>query len=411
MIDLETFSGLDEARKLDTTGPETGYLVTGPSGTTIRLSASAYHLLRAVRSGIGWQVLAERVSQQRGQAVSATEIEASYRQTLERLATLESQRGEQVTSPGFWFRRPMLTGETVTRIARQLSFLFTPGAALALLGLIAGTVGHALVREPGALFSSGTFWPAYALFVLSLIAHELGHATACFHFGARPADIGFTVYWIFPAFYSDVTAAWQLERRQRVVVDLGGVFFQLAVGTGYWLLHLATGWRALEAAVLMILCGCLFSLNPFFKLDGYWVLADALGVTDLSRQPARLWRHAVARWRGRTPAPLPWPRWVCGALAIYTPLVVLFWCGFLARLAPALWQRAATYPSLLTGIVRDLVGAGSLATSDLSRLLASTFFLFVAGLMIRQLMTRLKAAFDQRQSRLSGQHRKAAAAG
>ncbi len=396
MIDLEAFRGLNQEQKLDASGAETSFLITGPSGTPIRLSASAYHLLRAVRAGIGWEALAQRLSEHRGQEVSATTLETSYRRTIDRITTLDARGQGRVSPQGFWFRRQLLAGDTVARIARRLTLLYAPGPALGLIALIALTFAHALTSDLEALFSGRIFWPAYALFALSLIAHELGHATACLRYGARPADIGFTVYWTFPALYSDVTAAWQLDRRQRVVVDLGGIFFQLIFGAGYWLLYLATGWRALEAALWMILCGCLFSLNPFFKLDGYWVLADALGVTHLGRQPKRLWRHLADRLRGKPIAPLPWPNWVVVALAIYTPLVVLFWVCFVGRLVPMLLQRAITYPALLTQITRRLLEAGSFAPGDLKHLLISTFFLLVSGLMIRQLAIRSKATLTGR---------------
>ena len=395
MIDLAAFSGLDRAQELDATRGETGYLITGPSGSPIRLSASVYHLLRAARSGVGWEVIAERLSRQRGQTVSAGDLEASYRRAVERIATLEARGKEEILPPGFWLRLPLLSRTAVSRAAGRLAFLFAPRTAVAVIAVIVLAAVHALSGDPRTIFESAVFWPAYALFAASLIAHELGHAAACRRYGAQPADIGFTVYWVFPAFYSDVTAAWQLTRRQRVVVDLGGAFFQLAAGAGYWLLFLATGWRAFEAACFMILCGCLFSLNPIFKLDGYWVLADALGVPNLSRQGTRLWHRLADRLRGRAGAALPWPRWVSLVIGVYAPLAVAFWIYFVCRLAPVVWERVVAYPPLLWQIGERLVAAGTLDPGDLRHLLVSTFLLFASGLMIRQLGARLKAGLGQ----------------
>ena len=48
-------------------------------------------------------------------------------------------------------------------------------------------------------------------------------------FGALPDRIGIGIYVIYPALFSDVTAAWRLSRGQRVLVDLGGSYFQLLV--------------------------------------------------------------------------------------------------------------------------------------------------------------------------------------
>ena len=391
MVALETLPDLDRARRLDATSGESGYLITDDRYGPIRLSASALRLLQAVRSGVGWEELAQRASQQ-GRAATAADVEAAYGRIVARLAALR-RPGTSPLPAGFWFRRTLASRDTVRRAAGLLSPLFSKWSALILGALIALAIGDRLLAAPiPGLFDSAVLWPAYALFIASLIAHELGHATACQRFGAPPDDIGFTVYLLFPAFYSDVTAAWCLNRRQRVVVDLGGIFFQLAVGAAYWFGYQITGWQPLAAAFGLILIGCVLALNPFFKLDGYWLLSDALGVPRLSRQPIRLWRHAVARLRGRSDSALPWPRWVTAALAIYTPASFFFFFYFASRLLPELWSRAMAYPALVAEVIHDLVASPVEAAGGALQLLTSTFLLCVCGLMIRALMRRLIVA-------------------
>ncbi len=396
MVALETLPDLDRARRLDAVDGEAGYLITDHRYGPIRLSASALRLLRAVRSGVGWDELAQR-SGQRGRPATAGDVEAAYGRLVARLAALR-RPGPLPLPTGFWFRRTLASRGTVRSAARVLSPLFSIWPALILGTLIAIAAGDQLSAPPiHGLFDSAVLWPAYLLFVASLIAHELGHATACQRFGAPPDDVGFTVYWIFPAFYSDVTAAWQLDRRQRVIVDLGGVFLQLGVGAAYWLAYRITDWRPLAAAFGLILCSSLVALNPFFKLDGYWLLSDALGVPRLSRQPLRLWRHAAARLRGQSDSTLPWPRWVTAALTVYTPASLVFFLYIAGRLLPELWSRAVAYPALLSQVARGLVTSPVDATGALQRLLISTFLLCVCGLMIRALVGRLIAA-TRRQS-------------
>lgn len=388
MVALETFPDLARARRLDAVDGEQGYLITDHHYGPIRLSASALHLLRAVQSGVGWDELARRAGR-RGRPATAADVEAAYRRIAAQLAALH-RPGSAPLPAGFWLRQTLIGRDAVRRAAGWLSPLFSLWPALLLCASIALATGDYLSAAPtGGLFDSAILWPAYLLFVASLIAHELGHATACQRFGAQPDDIGFTVYWIFPAFYSDVTAAWSLDRRQRVIVDLGGVFFQLGVGAAYWLAYYITGWQPLAAAFGLVLLGCLFALNPFFKLDGYWLLSDALGVPHLSRQPLRLWRHALGRLRGRSGSALPWPRWVTVALAIYTPASFLFLFYFAGRLLPELWSRAVTYPALLSQVAHDLLSTGGVVGELLQRLLISTFLLLICGLMIRQLVRRL----------------------
>jgi putative peptide zinc metalloprotease protein len=184
-------------------------------------------------------------------------------------------------------------------------------------------------------YTTTNFWMGYALFAVSIFVHEFGHAAASARYGARPSGIGFTAYLIYPALYSDVSAAWQLKRWQRVVVDIGGAFFQLVVGAAYVFLHRFTGGEYFKVAVLMILANCLFSLNPILKFDGYWLVADALGVTNLARQPHRIAAHIWAHVRGRTPPALPWSSFVTGVLTLYSAVALGFWGMFLWNIVPA----------------------------------------------------------------------------
>ena len=396
MADLEAFAGLRREIRLDSSSGKPAYLLVGRSGAHIRLSASAYNLVQAARSGLSWDHLAEALGHRKGRKVSAEDLEASYEQVVERLAEIDGRAPTGPLPAGFWLRWRLLPHSLVRRLAARLAGAFAPRQALLLMGFVGLILAAALWSGPTANLGSSVFWPAYGLFTLSLIAHELGHVSACRRYGARPNDIGFTVYWIFPAFYSDVTTAWQLERRHRVIVDLGGVFFQLVVGACYWLAFLATGWRAFETALVMILYACLFSLNPIFKFDGYWMLADALGVTHLSRQPRRVLRHLADRARGRAAAPLPWPPWVSWILFLYTPLSIGFWAYFTARLAPEVWRRALALPEQAVGVADDLARFHAPDWSTVHSLVISTFLLLISGLMIRHLAARLRSAAVRR---------------
>ena len=87
------------------------------------------------------------------------------------------------------------------------------------------------------------------LAVASAGFHELGHAAACRYGGATPGGMGMGIYIVWPAFYTDVTDAYRLPRRDRLRVDLGGLLLQRVVAVvtlGVWLL-----WRV-DALLLLI---------------------------------------------------------------------------------------------------------------------------------------------------------------
>jgi len=267
-----------------------------------------------------------------------------------------------------------------------------PIACCLLVGVLAATVltpRHALTFN---VTLAGFVW-SYVLFLGSLLLHELGHASACAHYGARPSGIGFTIYLLFPAFYSDVSAIWKLKRWQRVIVDLGGMYFQLVVGAGYAIAYALSGWEPLKVALVMIAGSCVFSLHPIFKCDGYWVVADALGVTNLSQQPFRLVRHLCDRLRGRYVQPLPWSPCVTGVLVLYVLLSGGVWGYVLWVVLPRLWQEMRAYPSVVLALLQDLLHPSH--TLDIGRVhafLISTFMVTVGLLFTWRFVKRLLAS-------------------
>jgi len=359
VIDRALLDSIEANLVVDTSEREPVYLLLGRNGAHIRLSASVVQLLRHVGHGTSFERLADALTHRDGKPIAPADVEASYRKVIAQIAKIEAQ-GDQLRG-AFWFRRGILPGRFVTRIAGACAAAFHP---LALVVLVAAAVAFAaiadvsaLVQRSGASIEATAFWPAFGLFLASLVAHEIGHASACARYGATPSEIGLALYFIYPVFYSNVTAAWTLKRRQRVVVDVGGVYFQLIVGAVYAVAYVQWGWEPLRVAVLFILGSCVFSLNPILKFDGYWIVADALGVTNLQRQPARIVRHVWARLRGRPTPRLPWRPFATVMLAGYSALTIGFWLWFLYRVAPALVPHAAHSLRVIGALVADLVAS------------------------------------------------------
>ena len=58
-------------------------------------------------------------------------------------------------------------------------------------------------------------------FIFSSLIHELGHASACHYFQIPHGNIGFGLYLNIPVFYTDVSQAWKLTRRERFLINIG----------------------------------------------------------------------------------------------------------------------------------------------------------------------------------------------
>jgi putative peptide zinc metalloprotease protein len=388
MTELHTLRGLQERLIIDTSETQPGYLLAGKNRTYMRLSPSAYHLLQQRSAGISFAELAEQLSQQNGKPISPDKVEKACQHILDQIAAIENK---STGNPrGFWLRLRLIPEKWVVWIANRLSIGFQPYVAAGLLLAIISAIIFTLRLDFFAASTPADFWWGYGLFVLSLFAHEFGHASACARYGARPSDIGVVLYLIYPAFYSDVSAAWELKRWQRVVVDLGGTYFQFVVGAGYILAYLLSGWAPWGDAALIILASSLFSLNPIFKFDGYWVVADALGVVNLSQQPMRIVRYMWHRLHGQGVNPLPWSPVVISILAVYSLASFGIWGAFLCAVLPMLWQQVLIYPSTLLALVNSVLSQpATLTIEQVEGFVTETFFMVIAGFMVWQVAASL----------------------
>jgi putative peptide zinc metalloprotease protein len=117
-----------------------------------------------------------------------------------------------------------------------------------------------------------------AVVVVSAALHELGHAAACAYGGAKPGGMGMGIYVVWPAFYTDVTDAYQLDRRGRLRTDLGGVYVNAMVVLVIAAVHAATHYEPLVLLMFLLQVQVLQQMLPFLRLDGYYVVSDLVGV-------------------------------------------------------------------------------------------------------------------------------------
>ncbi|MGG8495342.1 M50 family metallopeptidase [Tenacibaculum sp. TC6] len=117
---------------------------------------------------------------------------------------------------------------------------------------------------------------------ITIFMHEFGHAAACKRYGGNHGDIGFGFYLLTPVMFADVSDVWRLKRSERIIVNLGGLFMQILVAAFFGVMYFI--YPKIEFLALMYILGIMsvaFNLNPFFRTDGYWVLSDITGISNL----------------------------------------------------------------------------------------------------------------------------------
>lgn len=136
----------------------------------------------------------------------------------------------------------------------------------------------------------------YVLIFSVGLLHEIGHSSALMFCGEKPSRIGVAFYLASPVLFSDVTNAWKLNRKQRCVVDYGGIYFQsffsglIYIVNLIWLKSNILSIVAFFEALLIV-----GNFNPFFKYDGYWMLSDLMGTTNMTDIVINFWKSIFVK--------------------------------------------------------------------------------------------------------------------
>ena len=160
--------------------------------------------------------------------------------------------------------------------------LFVLGGLLATDIWLFGAQHHALIQATRQLPLHPTlFLLVTGLILFSGFFHELGHAAGTRYSGASPGVMGFGIYLAFPAFYTDLTDSYRLNRRGRLRSDLGGVYFNAVLIVAAAETYLLTRFSPLLVFIVLSQAAALYQFLPFIRLDGYYIMSDLIGVPNL----------------------------------------------------------------------------------------------------------------------------------
>lgn len=306
-----------------------------------------------------------------------------------------ADESEVGASKPFLLRIQILSAEQVALFSKHLKLLFRKPVIVAMFLLIAVletlffTVQDMTLKtgDLSVLVMIGVL----VLYIFSSFFHELGHASACKYFGVAHGGVGFGMYLNLPVFYTDVTQVWKLGRRQRMVVNVAGAYFQLLFLLPLILLSLVHDWPVLRYFVIVINLNFLMTLNPFFKFDGYWILSDLIGVPNLRQRTNELITYYVRKWRGKPVEKRPFLLDIKPVektvACVYTVVVNLFFAFYFFYFLPKfLISFFMDFPGLFVQVL-DSVAVGYLPDFATLRVLfgqltvfaLSAFFLYMMG--------------------------------
>lgn len=268
-----------------------------------------FSIIQQVKAGQSFPEIQARVAAEFNLALSHEKFDQILDDTLGKIIAVAS--APPTRNQNYVYGQVKLVGErTLPHLTRRLDFLFHPFAGPVLLGLALAATASFLFRLHQAQLMHAPISPAHGLamalggylfFAVVGLFHELGHATAATRYNISPKEIGFGFYLVLPVLYTDVTKIWVLPKAKRALVNLAGIYFQLLLNIPFYLAYEAAVSYGDPAQYLILsffltnATLALYSLNPFFRNDGYWLFGDAFAVPNLSAAargyPAKCWAY------------------------------------------------------------------------------------------------------------------------
>lgn len=155
---------------------------------------------------------------------------------------------------------------------------------------------------------------AYLLSYIIMFIHEIGHTVASIKYNIIPKRIGFGFYFIIPVLYTDLTAVWQLNKRKKIEINLGGVYFQLITGILLSISRLFIENQVIDILIITNITMLINVFNPIFKYDGYWIYSDYFEILNLRQKS----NEYISKFLKKNNDKKNWP------LAIYSFISILF---------------------------------------------------------------------------------------
>lgn len=244
--------------------------------------------------------------------------------------------------------------KAVAPVGRILTskFILFPVILVSLLGYLLALRDFSAVRTT---FLDSLSWAGlakyFAAIVFLKIVHESSHALAAIRFNCRVRAFGVSFIVFYPRLFTDTTDSWRLPRKQRLLIDAGGLIGELLLGGIAALLWCYLPPGTLKSTMFYIfavssLSTVLMNGNPLIRYDGYYILCDLINAENLMMRSTEYvkncWRYYLLRI-GTRPQEKRWFLFTAFGIAaflykivLYTSIILMIYNNFVKAIAVVL---------------------------------------------------------------------------
>jgi putative peptide zinc metalloprotease protein len=125
------------------------------------------------------------------------------------------------------------------------------------------------------------------------VLHEFGHGLSCKHFGIPVRRAGLLLIFFAPVPFVDVSGSWRLSHRtSRLAISAAGMYLELLIASAAMLAWTPDSLEpfdrlCVDVVLLAGLNTVAFNANPLMRFDGYYIMADLVGIPNLAGESRR----------------------------------------------------------------------------------------------------------------------------
>ena len=344
-------------------------------GRFIQLTELLFQIVKHVDGKTSIEDIAAAASKEHGKQVSADDVRTLIAAKLMPIGIVTGADGTAAASKTprsplqLHMKMAMVSPAALKAVTFVLQGFFLPFIVIPLLAIAFAVLGwvflvHGVASSVhDAFYTPGLLLVTFGIIVVSAAFHELGHASGLRAGGKLPRAMGAGLYLVYPAFYTDVSENYRLKRWARVRTDLGGFYFNLIFAVVVVGLYLVSGWEYLLFIVALVCLEIIHQLLPFVRLDGYWVLADMLGVPDFFSQMGAFLRSVLPFHMGagrKLPRMRWWAKIAFGLYMIVVLPLLAFMLFLMVKGFPRIVATAKDASGQLIGQLGEAFGKGDL---------------------------------------------------
>ncbi|MEA2364671.1 MAG: putative peptide zinc metalloprotease protein [Thermoleophilaceae bacterium] len=325
---------------------EPPFIARRADGQIVQMAPMLYALAEEIDGSRGYAEIAERLSHRIERGVTGEMAEMLIEDQLRPLGIVAGRDG---SDPQLRKLDPLLalkfrTKVVPARVTSALTSVFKPlfhgpVVAAAVLGFVALLVWLLGVHGISQGLRHVIYQPALVLMllggvVLATAFHEIGHASGLRYGGGKPGVMGVGVYIVWPAFYTDITDSYRLDKKGRLRTDLGGMYFNAIFALAVGGLYAVTRYEPLLLLIVIQTFAIIQQSLPLLRLDGYYIVSDLTGVPDILARIRPILR-SVLPWREAdesVTALKPWVRKVVtGYVLVLVPVIAFIFLMLLVN--------------------------------------------------------------------------------